>query len=118
MTRDEVNKICAALPGATLEHPWGDDHDAWKLCGKMFAGIGSIGECVSVKTPSIEEASFLIELGRATKAKYFHRSWVSVPLGGAVAHDEMRDRIHASYSIIRKGLTKKLQANLPPFPSQ
>ncbi len=37
MTRDEINALCATLPGAENSDPWGGGHDAWKVGGKMFA---------------------------------------------------------------------------------
>ena len=36
---------------------------------------------VSVKTPDTETAGLLIEMGRAERAPYFHRSWVRIPWG-------------------------------------
>jgi len=108
-----VNKICQALPGAQWSDPWGGGHDAWKVGGKMFATIGTVDTGVSVKTPDIETASLLIEMGRAVKAPYFHRSWVHIPWG-QVEEDELRDRLTTSYDIVRAGLTKKVQATLPP----
>lgn len=116
MTRDEVNAICAAMPGATLEDPWGGGHDAWKIGGKMFASIGVANVGVSVKTESIEQAQFLIEMGRGEKAPYFHRSWLQIRFDSDVGVDELRDRIETSYDLVRKSLTKKLQATLPDWP--
>jgi len=114
MTREEVDAICSALPGAH----WASHHegglDAWKVGDKMFACIGMAGDGVSVKCADIDAAQFLIEIGAAQKAKYFHRSWVRVPFAGKDA-DEMRDRIHTSYGIVRAGLPKKVQASLAPF---
>ncbi|MEM6372727.1 MAG: MmcQ/YjbR family DNA-binding protein [Pseudomonadota bacterium] len=111
MTRDLVDAICAALPGAH----WASHHDggldAWKVGDKMFACIGVAGDGVSVKCADIDSAQFLIEIGAAQKARYFHRSWVRVPFDGK-SEDEMRDRIETSYSIIRAGLPKKVQAEL------
>lgn len=111
MTREELDAICAALPGAH----WASHHDggldAWKVGEKMFACIGMAGDGVSVKCPDIETAEFLIEIGAAEKAKYFHRSWVRVPLHGK-GPQEMTDRIHQSYAIIRASLPKKVQATL------
>ncbi|MCT8160596.1 MmcQ/YjbR family DNA-binding protein [Pseudoruegeria sp. SHC-113] len=114
MERDFANQICAALPGAELSDPWGGGHDAWKVGGKMFACIGVVNTGVSVKTPDIETASLLIEMGAAVKAPYFHRSWVHLPWGTAEA--EMQHRLEASYGIVRGGLTKKFQATLAPWP--
>ncbi len=112
MTRDYVNSVCADLPGAELSDPWGGGHDAWKVGGKMFACVGSVGDGVSVKTPDIETAQMLIDAGIGTKAPYFHRSWVRLPW--ETAADEMQHRLITSYDIVRASLTKKIQASLPP----
>lgn len=114
MSRDLVNSICITLPGAEVSDPWGGEHDAWKVGGKMFACRGASQTFTAVKTDSIETAEMLISLGVGEKAAYFHRSWISLPDGTDEA--EMRHRIHASYRIIRKGLTRKLQATLAEFP--
>lgn len=81
MSRETVNAICETFPGAELSDPWGGGHDAWKVGGKMFACVGSMGDGVSVKTPDIETAQMLIEAGVGIKAPYFHRSWTQVALG-------------------------------------
>lgn len=118
MTRDEVNAICAEMPGSAVSDPWTkpDDegrHDAWKVGGKMFASIGMKSLGVSVKTDSIETAQMLIDVGVGTKAPYFHRSWVLLPFD--TDEDELRHRITQSYALIRSKLTKKAQAALPEF---
>ncbi|WP_054001950.1 MmcQ/YjbR family DNA-binding protein [Shimia sp. SK013] len=112
MSRDRVNTICATFPGADLSDPWGGGHDAWKVGGKMFASMGSATPGVSVKTDSVETAQMLIDAGVGSKAKYFHRSWINVPLDGD--EEELRHRLTVSYDIVRSGLTKKLQNSLPP----
>jgi predicted DNA-binding protein (MmcQ/YjbR family) len=110
MTRAIVNQHCATLPGATVSDPWGGGHDAWKVGGKMFACIGVKGDGVSVKCPDVDQAAFLIDMGRATRAPYFHRSWVLV--GWDIPADELCERLTTSYHLIRAGLPKKLQATL------
>ena len=112
MSRELVNSICRTLPGAEASDPWGGGHDAWKVGGKMFACIGSQSPGVSVKTPAIETAQMLIDTGIGTKAPYFHRSWVLLPW--STPEDEMRHRLEVAYDTIRAGLTKKVQASLPP----
>ena len=110
MTRDTVNHLCAAMPGATHDQNFGDNHDSWKVGGKLFATVGALGQGVSVKTDSIETAQMLIDAGAATKAPYFHRSWVLVPLD--MAEDELLHRITVSYGIICKSLSKKIRDGL------
>ena len=78
----------------------------------MFASIGTVNTGVSVKTPDIETATMLIDAGVGEKAPYFHRSWIHLPWG--TDESELRHRIEMSYDIVRAGLTKKVQATLPP----
>jgi len=116
MSREITDTICAALPGAH----WASHHegglDAWKVADKMFACIGMANDGVSVKCPDVETAQFLIEIGAATKAKYFHRTWVRIPFNGKTK-DELSDRIHTSYGIIRNSLPKRLQSTLAEWPT-
>lgn len=110
MSREAVNRICAALPGAERSDPWGGGHDCWKVGGKMFAVVAAINPTLSVKTESVETAAMLIEAGQGQRATYFHASWIAVPLDSP--DDDLRHRIIASYHIIRKALSKKVQAAL------
>ncbi len=111
MSRDTVNTICAALPGAEVSEPFGPGIDAWKIGGKIFACRGVRGG-VAVKTDGVETAEMLIDAGIGTKAPYFHRSWVLLP--EEAAEDELAHRIGASYRIVRAGLSKSARAALPP----
>ncbi|KGJ06169.1 Predicted DNA-binding protein, MmcQ/YjbR family [Paracoccus halophilus] len=113
MSRELVNEMCAAQPGAEWSDPWGGGHDCWKVGGKIFALIGMEGSHVSVKTDSTETAAFLIETGVAERAPYMHRSWVALPLDSAP--DELAHRVRHSYRIIRAGLTTRVRAELPPL---
>ena len=112
MSRDLVNRICATFPGAEQSDPWGGGHDAWKIGGKMFACIGTADTGVSVKTPDIETAQMLIDAGAGIKAPYFHRSWIHLPWPTEEA--DLTHRLAVAYDTIRAGLTKKVQATLPP----
>lgn len=104
MSRGLVNILCATHPGATASDPT-TELDSWKVGGKMFACFGERIDGVCLKTDSVETASMLIDAGAATKAPYFHRSWVLVSFDNA--EDELRHRIAVSYDIIFKALPKK-----------
>ena len=106
MTRDDVNAICGTLQGATAADPT-TELDSWKVGGKMFACFGDRGDGFCVKTDSIETATMLIDAGAATKAPYFHRSWVLVSFNADPA--ELSHRINVSYDIIHKALPKKIR---------
>ena len=107
MTRDTVSRLCAAQPHATLDHNFGPGHDSWKVGGKLFAIVGSLGQGVSVKTDSVETAAMLIDAGAATRAPYCHASWVNVPLDAD--QDELEHRIGASYALVHASLTRKVR---------
>lgn len=109
MTRAAVNLICAAFPGATAADP-ATELDSWKVGGKMFACFGDRIDGVCVKTDSVETAAMLIDAGAATKAPYFHKSWVLV--GFDAPADELHHRLERSYAIIRKALPKSVRDTL------
>ena len=110
--RARVNKICAPLPGAVKEDPWGGGHDAWKVGDKMFATIGVKADGVSVKCADIESCEMLIDAGLGIKAPYFHKSWIR--LHTTICEDDLKHHVEASYDRIRASLTKKKQAALAP----
>ncbi|TFL19956.1 MmcQ/YjbR family DNA-binding protein [Jannaschia formosa] len=115
MTRAEFDTLCAAHPGATLSGP--GELDAWKVGGKMFACFGheetraeNTGT-VSLKCPDAETAAMLIEAGAATRAPYFHRSWVQLTLADLTG-EEAAHRVAVSYDTIRASLPKKVREAL------
>ncbi|WP_341365653.1 MmcQ/YjbR family DNA-binding protein [Yoonia sp. BS5-3] len=109
MSRDVINEICAALPGARASDP-AVELDSWKVGDKMFACFGDRIDGVCTKTDSVETAQMLIDAGAATKAPYFHKSWVLVRFDSDA--DELRHRLEASYAIVFKSLPKKRQAEI------
>lgn len=109
MTRDEINTLCATHPGATASDPT-TELDSWKVGGKMFVCFGDRIDGFCTKTDSVETAQMLIDAGAATKAPYFHKSWVLVSFD--VGADEAAHRIATSYDIIRKALPKKVRDTL------
>ena len=106
MTRSLIDTMCAAYPGATASDPT-TELDSWKVGGKMFACFGDRIDGVCVKTDSAETAAMLIDAGAATKAPYFHKSWVLVSFDSE--KDELQHRIAVSYDIIFRALPKKLR---------
>lgn len=117
MTGDQMKarlaEHCAKLPGATMDHPFGDDYDAWRVGGKMFAVIGAKAQGYSMKCADVDTAQMLIDAGVGQRAPYFHKSWIMLPPD--TADDELRHRLRLSYGTIRAGLTRKSQAALPPW---
>ncbi len=118
MTPKDISRICAALPGSELTHPFGDDLDVWKVSGKMFAVPGLNSGGVTLKCVSEDAALMLIEIGVAKRARYLKRGgWVTIDYD-AMQDDDFRQRILDSYATVRKGLTKAQKAALLDIPDQ
>ncbi len=109
MTRDEINALCAAHAGAVQSDP-SQELDSWKVGGKMFVCFGDRIDGFCTKTDSVETAQMLIDAGAATKAPYFHKSWVLV--GFDVEAEEAAHRIATSYDIIFNALPKKTRETI------
>ena len=114
ITRAQIDAYCAALPGARLAEP-PDELLSWKVGEKMFACFGDDQDYggVAVKTPDVETAGMLIEVGVAERARYFHRSWVWFAYERSDA-EEVLHRLGQSYDLIRATLKKAQREALPP----
>ncbi|MBU2326319.1 MAG: MmcQ/YjbR family DNA-binding protein [Alphaproteobacteria bacterium] len=111
MDRQGVGKVCLALTGVTLDHPFGDDHDCYKAGGKMFAMVGAQGG-LSFKVSDIAY-EVLTEDGRARPAPYLARAkWVHLDDISAWPDDELAEHLAIAHGIIAAKLTKKARAAL------
>ncbi|WP_426029102.1 MmcQ/YjbR family DNA-binding protein [Brevundimonas sp. TWP2-3-4b2] len=110
MDRAGVGQVCLALPGVTLDHPFGDDHDTYKVGCKMFAMVGGMGG-VSFKVSDIA-FEVLTEAGRASPAPYLARArWVNLPQIDDWADDELADHLAIAHGIVAAKLTKKARVS-------
>ncbi|MDP1914355.1 MmcQ/YjbR family DNA-binding protein [Brevundimonas sp.] len=111
MDRAGVGKVCLALPSATLDHPFGEEHDAYRVGGKMFAMVGERGG-ISFKVSDIAY-EVLTETGHARPAPYMARNkWVNLPQIDDWADDELAEHLAIAHGIVAAKLTKKARATL------
>lgn len=111
MDRKGVGRVCLALKGVTLDPPWDQDHDAYKVGGKMFAVIGAMGG-LSFKATEIA-FEVLTESGRARPAPYLARAkWLHLDDPDDWPDPELADHLRAAHALIAAKLTKKVRAEL------
>ena len=111
MDRAGVGKVCLALPAATLDHPFGDDHDAYRVGGKMFCMVGATGG-ISFKVSDIAY-EVLTGTGHARPAPYMARNkWVNLPRIDDWAEDELAEHLAIAHGIVAAKLTRKARAAL------
>jgi predicted DNA-binding protein (MmcQ/YjbR family) len=65
VTRDQVLDLCASLPGAVEDYPFGDDVAVFNVAGKMFALVSLAGEPGSVNLKC--DPDWALELGPCTR---------------------------------------------------
>lgn len=111
MDRQAIERICLALPGATLDYPFGPGVDTYRVGGKMFALVSPDGG-VSFKVSDIAW-EVLTETGRARPAPYLARAkWVNLPDPSAWDATELAEHLALAYGIVAAGLTRKARAAL------
>lgn len=111
MDRAAIGRACLALQGVTLDHPFGDDHDAYRIGDKMFVMVGAEGG-VSFKVSDIAY-EILTETGKARPAPYLARAkWVNLPDPDAWDDEELTEHFAIAHRIVAAKLTRKVRAQL------
>lgn len=115
MTRDQFDIYCASLKATTHVVQWGDA-SVWKIGGKVFAIHSGLGDkdthTMSFKCSELN-FQILCQLEGIIPAPYLARGkWVQILSKDAMSNQDVKDYITASFDIISKKLTKKLQSEL------
>ena len=111
MDRAGIRRACLALPAATLDHPFGEHHDAYKVGGKMFAMVGEMGG-VSFKVSEVAY-EVLTETGHARPAPYLARAkWVNLEDPSDWPEHELVEHLAIAHGIIAAKLTRKTRRDL------
>lgn len=114
MNIEEYRDYCLSLPGVTEEFPFDSKTLVFKVMGKMFA-LTDVETFNSVNLKADPEYSIeLRELYSGIKPG-FHmnkKHWNTVETDGSVDDELIYKLIDDSYTLVEKGLSKKLKDQL------
>lgn len=110
-----VCERCAAMPGATLDHNFGEQTDVYRVGDKMFALVNTQGLGFATLKASPEEVQALLEHRDFARPGYHmnKRHWVTLDLVEGVPVDELLELVDESYRLVFKSLPKNRQAEIP-----
>jgi len=115
MTVVQLEALCGVWPGVTRDIKWGEDL-VFSVGGKMFLVMPQQGGRLAFK---VEDERFL-ELSDQPgmiAAPYLARArWIQVVEPQRFTTRELSELIRTAYGLIRRKLTKKLQAELGEWP--
>jgi predicted DNA-binding protein (MmcQ/YjbR family) len=115
MTRDKVLGLCATLPGAVEDYPFGDEVAVFKVEGRMFALVPLEGNSGSVNLKCDPELALELRGRYPSVRPGYHqnkRHWNTIELDGSIDDGELRWMIEHSYELVVAGLPRAVRARL------
>ncbi|TDD81489.1 MmcQ/YjbR family DNA-binding protein [Saccharopolyspora karakumensis] len=100
------------LPGAGLEHPFGDDWDVFKVRGRVFMLMTEVpGRPVVILKSDPEEALALREQYENITPGYHmnKKHWITVDSADTLDEQLVRELVTESYRLVVAGLPKSRQ---------
>jgi predicted DNA-binding protein (MmcQ/YjbR family) len=104
MRRDDVLDLCAGLPDAVEDYPFGDEVAVFKLGGRMFALVALMGSPGSVTLKCDPSLALELRARHAAVRPGYHankRHWNTVDLDGSIDAEDVREMIEHSYRLVR-----------------
>ena len=103
MTRDDVLELCAGLPGAVEDYPFGEGVVVFKVGGRMFALVPLEGSPGSVNLKCDPDLALELRAQHPSVRAGYHQNkkhWNTITLDGSVPEDELLDLIDHSYELV------------------
>jgi predicted DNA-binding protein (MmcQ/YjbR family) len=116
MTRDDVLDLCAALPGAVEDYPFGEGVAVFKVGGRMFALVPLEGSPGSVNLKCDPDLALELRARYPAVRPGYHqnkRHWNTVDLDGSL-DGELREMVEDSYALVVSRLPRAQREGLEP----
>ncbi len=113
MDVEEMQEVCAALPGAWPDNPWDHEHPVFKVGpgekARIFAFLGAGGVGVKAGATRDEADEWLHRYPEdASVMAYIGRSgWNDLAFGGAIPDEELVEAVEESYRRVVSRLPKR-----------
>jgi predicted DNA-binding protein (MmcQ/YjbR family) len=115
MTRDDLLALCAALPGAIEDYPFGEGVAVFKVGGRMFALVPLDDNPSSVNLKCDPDLALELRARYASVRPGYHqnkRHWNTVELDGSIEDSELREMIDHSYELVVARLPRAVRSQL------
>ena len=98
----DVHAFCAALPGAVLTFPFGEDTAVYKVGGKIFAltGVGT-ADSINLKAEPPDVTGLVETYPAVTRGYHMNKKhWITVRLDDSLPVGLVEELIEDSYDLI------------------
>jgi predicted DNA-binding protein (MmcQ/YjbR family) len=115
MNNKTIKKYLSSKPEALEDYPFGEDVVVFKVKNKMFALLARQEGTLRVNLKCDPEQAFILRDIFTAVIPGYHmnkKHWNTVILDGSIAHGEIERMIDHSYSLVVKGLPKKVRQTL------
>jgi predicted DNA-binding protein (MmcQ/YjbR family) len=98
----DVHDFCAALPGAVLTFPFGEDTAVYKVGGRIFALTGLVGPASINLKAEPPDVTGLVQTYPAVERGYHmnKKHWITVQLDDSLPPGLLEELIEDSYDLI------------------
>ncbi|MBP1325554.1 putative DNA-binding protein (MmcQ/YjbR family) [Leucobacter exalbidus] len=100
------------LPGATLEHPFGPDHDVYKIVGKVFLLASTVRDepVVTLKARPADSQVLQQAFPQITPGYHMNkRHWITVRAGTTLDLELFLDLVTESYLLVLETLPRAVR---------
>lgn len=102
----DVHALCAALPGAVLTFPFGEDTAVYKVGGKIFA-LTQLDEprTINLKAEPPDVTGLVETYACVSRGWHMNKKhWVTVELGDGLPPGLLEELVEDSYDLVVDGL--------------
>ena len=116
MNIEAVRLYCLSQPHATEDMPFGEDYVAFRIAGKIFAGLAlGQGNVLQLKCHPDEFDEVTAQYPFVTQAWHWHkRHWIQLELDDAIDDAVIQKLIDRAYAVVWGKLTRKQRMGISP----